>query len=93
MNDNLTILNLIEKGDLVRIDANILTVHKTHCNCNPDCWKLHFEASGYICEYEPRETGFNHTKRISEIFRRNGKNYIRFAHKKNGKLILDSEVE
>ena len=87
------ILDCIEPGDLVRLGGYIVSVFEVHCNCNPEYWKTHFHTGDCICEYEPRKKGFNHTKRITEVFKRNGKNYVCFAHKKNEKLILDKEVE
>lgn len=87
------ILDCIDVGDLVRMESSLSNVKVVYCNCCPDFWEIHFHANEYICLYDINKKGINHTRAITEIFKRSGKNYVRFAHKKNGRLILDKEVE
>ena len=71
------ILDLIEVNDVVRIFNEVAVIVKINCCCN----------------YDINKSGPTHTSKISELFKRKGKDYIRFAHRKNGRLILDKEVE
>ena len=86
------ILDLIEVNDVVRIFNEVAVIVKINCCCNYDMWGHHFHAGSYICNYDINKSGPTHTSKISELFKRKGKDYIRFAHRKNGRLILDKEV-